>query len=155
MICQQCQKRLATLQIVQNIDGRQLEIFLCEQCASNNEKVVFKVPSGLGGGIHINLNDLLPGLMSFGSHGINVQKELACSFCGNTFSDFQKLGKMGCGNCYEVFHSEITPIISRIQGNLEYKGKMPGEKGESNVDIGKIFLLKKDLNLHSRNIITM
>lgn len=144
MICQQCQKRLASVQIVQNVNGKQLEIFLCEICASNNEKVVFKVPFGFGGGLQVNLNDLLPGLINLGPSA-NQTKELTCNLCGMTFQEFQKTGRIGCGNCYELFHNELTPIIARIHGNVEYRGKLPGERTEFGTELTGVYQLKKEL----------
>lgn len=145
MICQQCQKRLASVQIVQKINGNQLEIFLCELCASSNEKVVFKVPFGFGGGLQVNLNDLLPGLINLGPSGMNVNKETTCNLCGMTFQEFQKTGRIGCGDCYEVFNNELTPIIARIHGNVEYRGKLPGERNGIISPLNGIPQLKKEL----------
>jgi protein arginine kinase activator len=145
MVCQQCQKNIANIQIVQKINGRQLEIYLCQQCASKNEKIFFKMPIETDKTFHINLNDLLPGLLNIESMSKNPVKEKQCDLCDMNFDHFQKTGKLGCGKCYEVFTNELSPIISRIHGNAQYKGKIPGQKLENCKELDEIGMLKKEL----------
>lgn len=54
-----------------------------------------------------------------------------CPQCGITYDEFNRVGKFGCGQCYETFNSEIDPLLQRIQGSSEYKGTVPSR--ETNV----------------------
>ena len=40
-------------------------------------------------------------------------------------TNFNRVGKFGCGQCYETFNSEIDPLLQRIQGSSEYEGTVP------------------------------
>ena len=49
------------------------------------------------------------------------------SFDGNIFAHtviIINTGKMGCPNCYDVFESELDPIIKRIQGTNRHVGRI-------------------------------
>ena len=48
-----------------------------------------------------------------------------CPQCGITYDEFNRVGKFGCGQCYETFNSEIDPLLQRIQGSSEYEGTVP------------------------------
>jgi protein arginine kinase activator len=122
MLCQQCQKKVANVHFTQIINGKKVEMYLCEQCA--NEK------GQLGFSPQLNLGDFLWGFPGFGGSTAYTQvekpQEVRCDVCGMSFDDFRKTGKLGCGNCYRVFRENLNPILRRIHGNTEHTGKMPG-----------------------------
>ena len=121
MLCQQCQKKVANVHFTQIINGKKVEMYLCEQCA--NEK------GQLGFSPQINLGDFLWGFPGLGGGSgfaqVEQPKEVRCDACGMSFEDFRKTGKMGCGNCYSVFREKLSPILRRIHGNIEHMGKVP------------------------------
>jgi protein arginine kinase activator len=49
----------------------------------------------------------------------------ACSVCGMTFAKFRETGRLGCPNDYEVFRTELKPLLENIHGNLRHVGKVP------------------------------
>ena len=49
-----------------------------------------------------------------GSHGI--QKATICTTCGKAFSDYEKTGRLGCGDCYKIFEKELESVLRRIHG---------------------------------------
>ena len=49
-----------------------------------------------------------------------------CPQCGMTFDDFNRNGRFGCDECYTAFASEIAPLVKRLQGSLNYEGRVPG-----------------------------
>ena len=56
-----------------------------------------------------------------------------------TFSQFRKIGKLGCPHCYDTFKEQLLPFIKRLHGgNIEHKGKIPER-------IGGHFLIKKEI----------
>jgi len=104
------------------INNNKVELYLCEKCA--NEKSQFSP------GIPINFNDFFSGLIGFGNttpYITSVPKELVCDKCGMSYSEFQKLGKLGCSRCYEVFQDMLKPVIKRLHGNTEHIGKVPAK----------------------------
>ena len=55
---------------------------------------------------------------------LNEVKTLTCDNCGYTFDDIVNTGKLGCGNCYDVFEAKLDPIIKRIQGANQHVGRI-------------------------------
>ena len=51
-------------------------------------------------------------------------KALKCNQCGSTFEEIANTGKLGCGNCYDVFEERLDPIIRRIQGANRHVGRV-------------------------------
>lgn len=127
MLCQQCQKRLANVHYTQIVNGKKVELYLCEQCV--NEK------GQLGIGLQLNLGDFLWGLHSLGGNisfqQLDKPEEVRCPVCNMSFREFSKTGRLGCSNCYSVFRNELNPILRRIHGSIEHKGKVPEKIGQS------------------------
>lgn len=129
MLCENCKKNKATVQFTQIINKQKTKIFLCEDCAKSS--VQFDFEFGLG-------NLLYPFGSEFGSSEVKlidtVNQDLVCPKCKMRFSDFKKLGKLGCENCYIVFKERLLPIIKRIHGANSHIGKIPHElSGESKI----------------------
>ena len=55
---------------------------------------------------------------------LNEVKTLTCDNCGYTFDDIVNTGKLGCGNCYDVFEAKLDPIIKKIQGSNQHVGRI-------------------------------
>ncbi len=49
----------------------------------------------------------------------------ACTQCGLTLQDFEKLGLIGCPTCYEVFENELAELLKRIHGSFKHIGSRP------------------------------
>lgn len=122
MLCDNCGKREANVRYSENINGRKKELHLCEECSEKLGigKMDFSMPidfsSFLGGFME---NFLEPEFMPM----IEEVKELKCEDCGYTFEDIANTGKLGCGNCYNVFESKLDPIIRKIQGANQHTGR--------------------------------
>ena len=52
---------------------------------------------------------------------------------------------MGCSDCYDVFSQDVEKILSRIQPDINHKGKIAGVKGEQIQKANKIKDLKEKL----------
>ena len=42
-----------------------------------------------------------------------------------TYSEFKKIGRFGCANCYQAFKKNILPLLKRIHGSVQHLGKIP------------------------------
>lgn len=51
--------------------------------------------------------------------------EKQCSFCGFSWSDFQRTGFFGCFRCYASFEVEFSEEVVRMQRGTLHKGKIP------------------------------
>lgn len=141
MQCQECQKHPATLHFTQVVHGNKVEVHLCEECAK--EKGYMSYPEEA-----YSLHNLLTGLFNFDSSNVQKQtkaqyqqvKDVQCPKCEMLLSEFKRVGKFGCAECYHTFSSQLDPIFRRVHsGNTTHHGKIPKRKGGS-------FHLKKELN---------
>lgn len=143
MLCDICHKRVAAVHLTQVVNHNKIEMYLCEQCASNNKQNNFSSQA--------SLNDFLSGLMGFSApeasqYVSNKPQETVCEKCGMSYGDFQKLGKMGCENCYTIFGDKLEPLIKRIHGNLQHHGKVPEKVSRSIKATQELESLKQELN---------
>lgn len=121
MICDNCNKKQATVHYTEIRNDEMTELHLCEECARKKE--VDLKP-------HFSLADLLAGLGDFEpSLPVEVSRE-KCPVCGMTLTDFKKLGRLGCGNCYKAFQTSLAPLLKRIHGRTNHTGKIIGVASE-------------------------
>lgn len=123
MECEHCHKHPATLHFTQYIHGNKHVQHLCQTCA---------LEQGL---IEQNdqypIHDLLSDLFKFNTKITTQQNKLAedmlvCPTCQMTQQQFVKHYKFGCKDCYEIFSSELEPVLKRVHnGNTTHTGKMP------------------------------
>ena len=142
MLCQLCQKRVASVHFTQIVNNNKVEMYLCEKCANEKGNTNFMSPLSLG--------DFFSGFLSKDigdSYITSPNIHTVCDICGMSFSDFQNTGKIGCSNCYEIFKDRLKPIIKRLQGNTEHIGKVPSGLSNRIIKATKeIEKLKEDLN---------
>ncbi len=137
MLCQNCQKRVANIQVTQVINSNKHVIYLCEQCARVEGKFIT--------GSQPSVNDFFSGMMGFPVRSSVAEQQLICGKCGMSYEEFKKVGKLGCENCYQVYGEKLMPILKRLHGNLQYHGKLPKRVSE-NVKVSKeIDALKEQL----------
>lgn len=145
MLCENCHKNEANVHFTQIINGVKQEYNLCEICAK--EVQGFSMGSDFGFGPSFSFQNILSGLMDYMSPPVQVNKaqELACKNCGTTFKDFKKNGLLGCSECYETFVQSLTPVIKRVQGNVEHTGKIPKKMGKGIMEKKRLSKLKEEL----------
>lgn len=156
MLCDNCGKREANVRYSENINGRKKELHLCEECSQKLGigNMDFNMPidfSSFFGGLleDFETQDFMP--------LFNEVKALKCDNCGYTFEDIVNTGRLGCGNCYNVFEERLDPIIKKIQGSNTHVGrkgkiidskiekKFDGNKNEINKNISELDKLQNDL----------
>ena len=150
MLCQKCNKKVATVFISTIVNGKNTQMYLCTDCAKelhDNMNPDIKIP--------FPINDILTN-MELSEDTINewinefkdmedkgqieelVQHEnpetlqhnnqhedITCNFCNTSFDEYKKTGKLGCGKCYSTFRKQLKPIIEGIYGYSEHIGKFP------------------------------
>ena len=93
MKCNICEKEDATVHLTEVVNDKVSKFHLCEKCAKEKSEEMQS---------HFELTDLLSGLMDFGPAASGEQAETGtgtkCALCGMTYFNFQKTGKLGCGN---------------------------------------------------------
>lgn len=115
MMCQHCGQRTATTHIKTIINGQLTETHLCSQCAKKQGYGhMLSEWNGFG--------SLLGGLLGQSTE----TQEKRCPGCGASFRQISKSGQVGCAQCYETFRSQLLPVIERVHGTAQHKGKVPG-----------------------------
>ena len=119
MLCDICGKNGATVHLTEIIDEQMNELHLCEECARQKSAQMEQ---------QFGLSDLLAGMAEFGKPDSKEREALAaikCVNCGLTFADFKKIGRLGCGECYNSFRRYLGPLLKRIHGSGQHLGKAP------------------------------
>ncbi len=115
MICQSCGQREATTHIKTVVNGQLTETHLCGECA--RKQGYGHIMADWGG-----FGSLLGGLLGESP----AQEVKRCPGCGSSFQQISKTGQIGCAQCYQTFRSQLLPVIQRIHGGAQHKGKVPG-----------------------------
>lgn len=121
MKCNKCTKK-ATVHLTEIIDGKVMEMHLCEDCARAQSQQMEQ---------QFGLADLLAGLTDFGKHVPDVQQAvsvLKCATCGLTYEDFRKFGRFGCAQCYVAFKAQLKALLKKIHGASVHLGKRPSRE---------------------------
>ena len=120
MLCNICNKNPATVHLTEIVDEQMSELHLCEECARQKSAAMEQ---------QFGLSDLLAGMAEFDKPETAKEKEVAvtlkCQNCGLTYADFKKIGRLGCGECYNAFKKYLSPLLKRIHGSIQHTGKSP------------------------------
>lgn len=118
MLCDACKKREAVVHIVKIENGKRTDLHLCAACARKQTSFTnFK-------DLNIIDNDFFR-KMAYPDVPEKGQDEPRCTSCGLTYSEFNRVGKFGCPDCYEAFKEELPPLLRRIHGHSRHTGKVP------------------------------
>jgi protein arginine kinase activator len=120
MKCQNCGERESVIHLTKILNGEKKEYDLCESCAQDLNAFSINQPFD----VHKFFSGLLDTNTSFSTNQQHI-KELECPFCKMKYSTFKRLGKVGCEQCYDAFGEHVSPLIRRIHGSEEHKGKIP------------------------------
>ena len=119
MVCDICSKKEATVHLTEIINSEVTKLHLCEGCAKEKASEMEE---------HFGLAELLGGLADFGVKLESDQMaKIKCQSCGFSYMDFKKVGRLGCGECYEAFGKNLTPLLKRIHGSEQHYGKAPSK----------------------------
>ena len=145
MKCQKCQVREATNHMTEIINGQKQELHLCQECAAQSPEFQ-EMKAGFDFGIGDFLGGLFGGKQKTLSSENTMRQELECPVCHMPFEDFLQKGRLGCGECYNVFRNRLERPLRQIHGTCEHVGKMPSRIG-GKLQIGrKIAKLETELS---------
>lgn len=128
MLCQECGERPATVHVQKIANGQKTEMYLCEECARAKGELSFLIKPAF------SINNLLGSLADVdvpGSYEKQSLKEERCPTCGFSYSDFARVGNLGCSECYNQFGGRINSLVRRIHGSDRHVGKVPKRAGGS------------------------
>ena len=125
MLCEKCGKNEATIHYSEIVNGKKTEMALCADCAK--EMGISADPfDGFGDifGTGSLLSNFFGNALSSPTRRSSAA-ERRCPVCGASMYEIQKLGKVGCAECYTTFRNELLPTIRRIHGDVKFKGASP------------------------------
>ncbi len=146
MVCENCNKSVATVHLTEIINKKKKELHLCEECA-REKGVTLKA--------HFFAKETQPSAdapaieKAAGKSKIaaeDVLSGLSCSVCGLTFAEFRASGRLGCANDYNAFKKGLSPLLEKIHGHTEHRGKVPHQVGERLERQKKLMSLRQSLN---------
>lgn len=122
MLCDICHNKEAKIFYTEIINGKKKEQHLCEDCAAEYA-VTLKDKKGN----EIPIGNILSGIFSNYAKGMLAKQttEQVCSNCGMSVSEFLKIGRLGCAECYNAFSMIIDKNLKTIQGADSHDGKTP------------------------------
>jgi protein arginine kinase activator len=50
----------------------------------------------------------------------------SCPDCGMSLAEFRSKGRVGCPKDYEIFRAHLDPLLLRVHGAREHRGRLPG-----------------------------
>jgi protein arginine kinase activator len=127
MICQACQKNLATVHVTEiistgngNAPGSHeiLDKHICPSCAQQMDLPHMQVVSK-------KMADIWK-LLQQSSKKTRREASLACSDCGMTLGEFRSKGRLGCPKDYEVFRDHLDALLVRMHNADSHVGRGPG-----------------------------
>lgn len=143
MQCEECHERPATVHFTKIINGNKSEQHLCEACARRHGNLVGEAGFGFP--------QILKGFFEPEPAGVPPGGTTRCEVCGWRLADFRRTGHLGCSHCYEQFARQLTPIIRRIQGGTEHRGKVPRRLGHEAGRRLRLRRLREELELAVRD----
>ena len=100
MICENCNKNVATSYCLTKINGQSVQKYLCQQCRES-----------LKSGSYIKTEQKTPNKF--------------CHNCGTTLKDFIASSYVGCQQCYTEFSDVIEKALKSVQIKQNHVGKVP------------------------------
>jgi protein arginine kinase activator len=123
MICHICKDKVATIRLKEIINNVVTELHLCQECFEAREQ------KGMTTGIDAPVTGSLAEQEKKKAKG--KTKPRKCPVCGTTEDQFRAKGRLGCPQCYKAFAKALEPILCKVHGSSEHRGKVPQEASRS------------------------
>ncbi len=148
MLCQECRRNEANIHIVKNVNGRQSELNLCEDCARKKEELDFSIES------QFSLHKLFTSMLNQAAAGSRKTKpgsDTKCSSCNLTLAQFSQIGRLGCSDCVNAFEEKLKPLLRRIHTGCTHTGKVPARFRNRVNKLRELDQLKEELGNQVQN----
>lgn len=150
MKCQFCNSS-ASVHFKQVIKDGMKEVHLCDTCAEEKgitDLSSFSLDEILKDEESIfDLDELMDEEDTFEAVAAKELGFLECKSCGFSLQDFKKVGRMGCSDCYQVFNTEVSTLLTSMHRGHEHVGKAPAGMFESLELESKLDDIKLELEL--------
>jgi len=141
VLCQNCKKNPAKVHYTEIVNDSMVAMNLCLECAEQKGIDVQKSPNyGLG--------DLVAGLIDSTADSESERiSRVRCATCGYEYSDFKKIGRLGCPDCYTAFESQLVAVLRHVHGSTHHEGKKAVRISERAAIRERVAALREDLSV--------
>ncbi len=155
MKCEACDKRAASVHLTEIVNKKKRELHLCDECAREkgvSVKAAFhdvgtdKPPAAAGAGAPAAAAGAVEKAAPGALQRVDDLQGTSCPVCGITFAEFRASGRLGCANDYMAFKRGLVPLLEKIHGHVEHKGKVPAHVGERIERQRRVAELRQKLN---------
>ncbi len=124
MKCDNCKQRPAKVHYTEIVNDMKVVMNLCLECAETKGIEVSKAGS-------FGVGDLVAGLIddTVETEADRISK-VRCPSCGYDYSDFKKIGRLGCPECYDAFEAQLVQVLRHVHGSTQHAGKKSAKIGE-------------------------
>lgn len=137
MKCDFCSEA-ATVHITDMSGGKLRELHLCGNCAEKEKSCDTKS--------QLSVEQFVKGIIAaYAGELAGELSKLTCPFCGTKYMEFRSKGRLGCAADYDLFRKGLWPILERIHGCTEHKGKAPVSKAGAAGPKAELIRLRRDL----------
>jgi len=137
MKCDFCSES-ATVHITDMSNGKYRVLHLCSGCAEKEKQGDLKQ--------QLNVEQIVKGIIAaYAGDLVGELAKLACPYCGTKYMEFRAKGRLGCPADYQVFAKGIMPMLSRIHGSTEHKGKCPARGSSIAGPKAELIRLRREL----------
>jgi protein arginine kinase activator len=145
VLCQNCKKKPAKVHYTEIVNNSMVAMNLCIECAEQKGIDVRKdADFGLG--------DLVAGLIDSTTESEAERiSRVRCSTCGYEYSDFKKIGRLGCPDCYTAFEAQLVAVLRHVHGSTQHAGKKAVRTSERAAIRERVAALREDLALAIRS----
>lgn len=139
VMCTACGVRPSKIHYTEIVNDNMVTMDLCLECAETKGIEIQKAGSyGLG--------DLVAGLIDTSARTETEHiGKVRCPSCGYEYSNFKKMGRLGCPDCYEAFEAQLIPLLRQIHGSTQHQGKTPQALGQKALVRKELADLKEEL----------
>jgi protein arginine kinase activator len=135
MKCELCKQAEARQAIRRTINQEEQELYVCEACAAAQNPKQEKPVVSLEASPEVLevIKETLPEIMGM-ILGATVEfsgpipspgKETICPLCGMTRSEYKKIARLGCAQCYETFIKDLDSVVGEMHRSPRHIGKGP------------------------------
>lgn len=144
VLCQNCKQNPAQVHYTEIVNNSTVAMNLCMACAEQKGIDIQKAGNyGLG--------DLVAGLIDNAADSESERiTRVRCSTCGYEYSDFKKIGRLGCPDCYAAFEAQLVPVLRHVHGSTQHTGKKAVRVSERAAIRERVAALREDLSLAIR-----
>ncbi|HEX5131136.1 MAG TPA: UvrB/UvrC motif-containing protein [Candidatus Krumholzibacteria bacterium] len=141
VLCQVCKSKPAKVHYTEIVNNSTMAMNLCIECAEQKGIDVNKAGN-------FGLGDLVAGLIDSAADSESERiSRVRCATCGYEYSDFKRIGRLGCPDCYAAFESQLLAVLRHVHGSTQHAGKKATRVSERAALRERVAALREDLAL--------